>query len=100
MEIIETTEETERPKRESTAKYPHSKEVFKLWGKYPAFWNLNAGFCASAEWLYTEKGIEELSDLMKWYPKHKEDKFCPKFRNPKELAEKYGKLEDYFDRHA
>jgi hypothetical protein len=101
MEIIVVPDRDEKPqkRRMSIAKYPHSKEVFSLWGNYPPFWNLNAAFCSAAEWLYTEKGIEELSDLIKWYAKHKDDPYCPQFHNPKDLAEKYGKLEAFYDKN-
>lgn len=89
-------EHDERERR--SAKYPHAKEVFKLWGKYPFPWNLNASMRASAEWLYTEKGMEELTELFQWYAVHKDDEFCPKFHDPITLAQKYPQLEAHLER--
>ena len=80
------------------AKYPNAKKVFRLWGTYPFPWNVNAPFLNAAEWLFKEKGIEELSELFKWYRKHQEDKFCPKFHDPMSLMTQYPKLEAHLAR--
>lgn len=87
----------ERPKRESKAKYPHSKEVFSLWGKYPANWNMNTTQCRAAENLYTERGVEEVANALKWYDDLKGKDFCPKIHTPYDLDSKWAKLEDFVE---
>lgn len=79
-------------------KYPNAKKVFRLFRNYPFIWNLNRPFLAAAEHLYQEKGMEELSELMDWYESHKDEKFCPHFNDPMELAVKYHKLEEHLTR--
>lgn len=97
-EIIETSEEEDGGRSKSTAKYPNAREVFRLFGKYPKVWERNSPFCAAAQWLYEEKGMEELSELMDWYQKRKLDQFCPRFHDPMGLVEKYPKLEEHLAR--
>lgn len=95
-EVKESLEEN--PRKQSSAKYPNAKEVFALFPAYKKIWDVNTQFCTNAQWLYEEKGIEELTELFEWYAKHKGDQFCPKFYDPMELVEKYPKLEDYLER--
>lgn len=80
------------------AKYPNAKKVFRLFRNYPVIWSVNRQMLSAAEFLYQEKGMEELSELMDWYESHKEEKFCPHFNDPMELAVKYHKLEEHLVR--
>lgn len=96
LEVKESLEEN--PRKQSSAKYPNAKEVFALFPAYKKIWDVNTQFCTNAQWLYEEKGMEELTELFEWYAKHKGDQFCPKFYDPMELVEKYPKLEDYLER--
>ncbi len=98
MEYEITFDDGREERYKPPAKYPNAKKVFRLFGQYPFPWNVNAQMLNAAEWLFTEKGIEELSELLQWYRKHKEDKFCPKFRDPMELVTKYEKLEAHLER--
>lgn len=88
----------EKPKRESKAKYPNAKEVFRLFGKYPAPWERHTTFLADAQWLYEEKGMEELSEMKAWYDKNRKREFCPQFDDPHEWVLKYKKVDDFFDK--
>ncbi len=87
----------DRPKRESKAKYPHTKEVFRLWGKYPRNWEMNTTQCRAAENLYTERGVEEVENALKWYEELKHKDFCPKIHTPYDLDSKWAKLEDFVE---
>lgn len=89
--------ETEREPR-APARYPNAKQVFRLFKNYIPVWSVNRQFLTAAQWLYENKGIEELVELFGWYDKHKEEKFCPKFNDPMELVTKYPKLEAHVDR--
>lgn len=80
------------------AKYPNAKKVLALFGKYPYPWNVNKQVLSAAEFLFEEKGMEELTELFTWYAKHHKDKFCPKFSDPMELVMKYPKLEEHLAR--
>lgn len=91
----ELVKEEERPKKEGRAKYPHSKEVFAFWGKYPRFWERNATQLAAAEDLYAELGLEEIKSSVEFLEKHKDDKFCPEIYTPHDLLTKYKKLEAF-----
>ena len=90
--------DTETKRGFAPAKYPNAKEVFRIFGDYPKIWEKNTQFCLSAQWLYEEKGMEELTEQYSWWEKHKTEQFCPKFYNPIEWVEKYQKISDYFDK--
>ncbi len=79
-------------------KYPNAKKVLRLFGSYPFPWNVNRQILSSAEWLFEEKGMEELTELFEWYAKAKADKFCPKFHDPMTLMTQYPKLEAHLAR--
>lgn len=102
---IEEDKETERPKRESTAKYPHALEVFALWGKYPRHWlsPKDARQRESAENLYIEKGIQGIKDALEWYEDMKKkfgsDPYFPVVVSPYDLDTKWGKLEAFDKKH-
>jgi hypothetical protein len=91
--LVEETQE--RVKREP--KYPHSKEVFALWGEYPKHWEAmkEVKQRAAAEDLYNELGIEEIKNCISFLKEHMEEDFCPKIYSPADLREKYPKLEAY-----
>jgi len=88
----------EKPKRESRAKYPNSKKVFSLWGKYPRNWEMNSTQCRAAENLFSERGIEEIENALKWYAKVREKEFCPRIDTPYDLDSKWAKLETFVEK--
>lgn len=88
----------ESPAKVSKAKYPHSKEVFALWGSYPKNWLLNTTQLRAAENLYEEQGIEEIQNALKWYEDVKNRDFCPKILSPYDLDSKWAKLEDFIEK--
>lgn len=96
--------EDERPKKVSHAKYPHAKEVFRLWDSRPLNWNINASQLQAAENLYKERGITGIKDALEWYKdmetRFKHDPFLPKVRSPFDLDSKWDKLEDFNDKHS
>lgn len=81
-----------KEEKESTAKYPHKKEVFALWGTYPKNWELNTTQCRAAENLYAEKQIDGIKSALRFYGKHKNEEFCPQINNPYDLDSKWEKL--------
>ncbi len=99
-QIIETKTVPEgKEKRESTAKYPNAKEVFRLFKGYvPALWDRNTTFLVAAQSLYETKGMEELTELMNWYKKNRTRDFCPQFDDPNEWAKKYQMVDRFFDK--
>lgn len=94
-----TDEEIERAPK-VPPKFPHARQVLRLFRNYIPVWNLNKPFLSAAEWLFKEKGMEELVELMDWYEEHKNDKYCPHFDNPMELVVKYSKLEEHLTRSS
>lgn len=101
-QVTESPEE-EKPKKESKAKYPHSKEVFGLWGKFPLAWKNNTTQLVAAENLYTERGVVKIKDALDWYDhaknKFDNDPFLPVVTSPYDLDTKWGKLEAFDDKH-
>ena len=94
-QIVNLSESEERPKSGSLAKYPHSKEVFSLWGSYPKNWLLNTSQLRAAENLYSERGIQEIKDALEWYEDVKDKPFCPQVVSPYDLDSKWDKLEAF-----
>lgn len=93
---IEVSEKKSPPK-----KYPHSKEVFGLWGKYPRNWELNTTQLRAAENLFEEQGLEEIRAALEYWNKHKDEDFCPQVPTPYDLDSKWLKLSAFYDKkHA
>ena len=90
-------EENPKAKKVSTAKYPHSKEVFALFPEtYDPEWTQNTTQLRSAEAIYTKATKEDsFSDFADCYNKHKNHEFCPATDSPYEMNMKWPKL----DRH-
>ncbi len=92
-------EEEERSNGFRPAKYPNAKEVFRLFKSYsPILWDRNTTFLRAAQSLYEDKGIEELTEQMKWYEKNRKRDFCPQFDDPLEWANKYASIDRFFDK--
>lgn len=91
----------EKPEKKSAPKkYPHSKEVFELWGKYPRNWDLNSTQLRAAENLFEEHGVQEVKDALEWYESVKDREFCPVVVSPYDLDSKWDKLEAFNDKHS
>jgi hypothetical protein len=92
----------EKPKRESSAKYPHALEVFALWGAFPKNWTSlkESRQREAAENLYQEQGIEEIKNALAWHDRLKGIEFCPQIHTPHDLDTKWGKLEDFVEKHS
>lgn len=99
-EVIEFKEEVSE-KKSTPKKYPHSKEVFGLWGKYPRNWELNTTQLRAAENLFEEQGLEEIRGALEYWNKHKDEDFCPQVPTPYDLDSKWLKLSAFYDKkHA
>lgn len=85
--------EDTKPKKESTAKYPHSKEVFKLWEVSPRNWTLNTTQLRAAENLYEERGIEAIQEALQFIKDFGHTDFFPSITSPYDLDSKWAKLE-------
>lgn len=85
-------------KRESTAKYPDAKKVFRIFPHYPRTWDVNTTFLRAAQSLYEERGIEELTELYDWYKKNRRRDYCPQFDDPNEWLKKYEAVNRFFDK--
>lgn len=86
--------------KKDTRKYPNAKQVFRLWGKYPAHWVNNATQLRAAENLYAEQGLEDIASALKYIKAHQDEEFFPQITSPWELDTKWDKLEAYFKKHA
>ncbi len=75
-----------------TKKYPNSKVVFSLFGKYPANWKINKTQLQSAENLFLERGVEQIIKALNFIKENKEDKFCPIINSPYDLDSKWAKM--------
>lgn len=87
---IDTREISEAKKQPS--KYPNSKKIFNLFGKYPANWKINKTQLQSAENLFIERGVEQILRAINFYRENKEDEFCPIINSPYDLDSKWAKL--------
>jgi len=68
------------------------KEIFALFGKYPANWTVNKSQRKATENLYNERGMAKIKSALKFYREHKDDKFCPEILSPWDLDSKWQKL--------
>lgn len=93
-----TEEREEAPKKVSTKKYPHHKEVFALWGKVPFAWLNNNTEKQAAENLYTERGLEEIANALKWYVDLQDREFCPQVSSPVKLDRKWDDFEKFVEK--
>lgn len=92
-------EKEEKPKKVSNAKYPHSKEVFSLFGKFPLSWERDTTQLSSAEALYNERGIGEIENALAWFKDLKSRQFCPQVSTPRKLDTKWEDFEKFVDEH-
>lgn len=95
---VQISKEEKVPKKESSAKYPHAKAIFALFDDYPKRWEKQTPFLVSAESLYEDQGIEELTEQMEWYKKNRHRDFCPQFDDPIEWSKKYASIDRFFDK--
>lgn len=82
-------------KRPSSAKYKHAKEVMELFPNYVLSWIHYKQFCIASESLYTERGIEDVKQALKFYRKHQDEAFIPSILTPIDLDSKWDKLVAY-----
>lgn len=94
IRVVNATEE-EKPK--SRAKYPNANEVFRLFPNPQKQWEINTTERKHAQLLYDEKGLEEISDALKWYQKRADKDFMYKIDTPYDLSTKWVKLERLLD---
>lgn len=87
--------EEEKPTKVSKAKYPHSKEVFALFGKYPLSWERDTTQLVSAEALYNERGVEEIKNALYWFKDVGHKEFCPQVSTPRKLDTKWEDFEKF-----
>ena len=82
-------------KSPSTAKYPHSKEIFALFPNATLSWKVNRTFCISAENLYLTRGVADCKEAVDFAIKHKRETYCPQIHTPYDLDMKWDKLVEY-----
>lgn len=76
----------------SPSKYPHSKEVFALFGeKYPSHWVVNKTQRAAAERLF-ELGIEKVRKAITFCREYADEPFFPEVHTPYDLESKWQKI--------
>lgn len=98
--VITEEEENPKSKRMNTAKYPHHKEIFALWGKVPLAWTNNNTQKQAAENLYAERTIEEIQDAIKWYADLKHLDRCYDVSTPYDLDSKWAKFEKFVEKNS
>lgn len=87
--------ETTWQKRPSSAKYPHAKQIMQLFPNYLISWIQYKQFCFASESLFTERGIEDVTQALKYYKKHQDEPFIPSIFTPMDLDSKWDKLVAY-----
>lgn len=95
-QIVEVSDSEERPKKESRAKYPHSKEVFStiFAATYDPEWDRHTTYLQKAEWIYTKVTAEDsLQDFADWLKRHSKCEFFPQADTPSEMFSKWAKFE-------
>lgn len=94
---IEYTQEDEKPKRKSNAKYPNARPLFKaVWGTgYPLDWNTNTTILIAGENLFIEHGVEDCQGAYKFYLANRHRDFFPEILDPLDLSRKWAKLEAF-----
>lgn len=80
------------PPKPSSRKYPNAPTVFKLFGKHPANWKINRTQLQSAENLFAERGINQITKALAFYKEHREEKYCPNINSPYDLDSKWAKI--------
>lgn len=107
MQVMETSMEIRvetdrgdyesRPSRLPPAKYPHAKEVFALWGKYPLSWGSlrESRQREAAENLYVERGVEQIKEALQFVKDFGTLDFFPTITSPHDLDSKWAKLETF-----
>lgn len=86
--------EEDRPKKESRAKYPHSKEVFSWFPRPEKSWILNTTELKHAELLW-ERGEVRVRKALGWLKTHAGEEFCPQVDTPSDLERKWSKIAKY-----
>lgn len=90
-QIVKVSEKEYKTKE--PPKYPHSKEVFGLWGSWPRNWLLNTTQLRAAENLYEERGLDEIKDALQFIKDYGNADFFPSITSPYDLDSKWAKLE-------
>ena len=86
------TGEKSASKKENTAKYPNSRTVFALFGKYPLNWKINKTQLQAAENLFLERGVEQIMKAINFVKQNKDKEFCPVINSPYDLDSKWAKI--------
>lgn len=93
--------EESQPKRVSTAKYPHSKEVFSWFPKdvYEESWKLNTTILKHSELLYL-RGEKAVRGIIKFCRANESDAFFPVWNDPTSLERNWNKIIKFADRNG
>jgi hypothetical protein len=78
-------------KKKSSAKYPHSKEVFSWFSKSEKSWEMNTTELKHSNLLYA-RGEKQVKAALKIAEEYRDDKFCPKIFTPSQLEQKWKSL--------
>ncbi len=95
IEVMHDDEPERWQRRPSSARFPHSKEIFALFPNYTPSWKVNRTFCISAENLYVVRGVADTKEALDFAIKHRKEPFCPQVFTPYDLDMKWDKLVDY-----
>ncbi len=98
-QIVKVSEDEETPKKESRAKYPHSKEVFGWFPRPQKSWAINTTELKHAELLY-ERGEKQVRAALRVYEENKDDSYCPDVSKPSYLEQKWPNLLKFSKKHA
>ena len=100
-EITEGNTDTERPKKESRAKYPHSKEVFSWFPKPQKSWEAlkNVQEREYAEFLYA-RGEKNVRGALQYCADNEDNEYFPKVVKPSDLEKKWMDIVAYRKKHG
>ena len=68
------------------------KEIYALFGKYPANWVVNKSQRIATENLYKERGLKKIKSALRFYRENKDTEFCPTILSPWDLDSKWDRL--------
>jgi len=97
--VYDRTKDDERPKKVSTAKYPHSKEVFGWFPSIEPSWKENTTELKHTEMLYV-RGEAAVIGIIKFCLKYEHMEFFPKWRKPSSLERNWPEILDFAKRNG
>lgn len=87
----------EQPERPSTAKYPHSKEVFSWFPSPEPSWKVNTTELTHSELLFV-RGEKKVKSAVAFCRKNVDDPYLPGWESPTQLERNWNKIIKFADR--